>query len=86
MWNTNKTARIRSRVTRNGKYRTETALREEGSDNIAVTTDKSNATTVFIDFEGGQFNGGETVRLDGRQARTLYRVLSNHYSLLGKNN
>lgn len=80
----NRNARINSRSTKNNKLRTETKYREDGID-FAVTTDKrTNATALFIDFDGGNANGGETVRLDGRQARTLYRLLTNHYGYVGK--
>ena len=81
---TNKNAIIQSRVSRNGKYRTETARRDYGADNFAASTDNNGATSVFLDFEGGNIKGGDTVRLDGRQARTLYRILQNHFEYVGK--
>lgn len=71
----NKNARIVSRVSRNGKLRTETRRRDSGSANMAVSTDpNTKATNLFIDFEDGDY-----VKLTGRQARTLYRVLQAHY-------
>jgi len=77
-------ASIVSRKTKNNKSRTETKNREDGVD-MAVTTDaKTNATALFIDFEGGNANGGDTIQLSGRQARTLYRLLTNHYGYVGK--
>ena len=76
---TNKNSRIVQRVTQNGKFRTETKYRDWGSDSFAVSTDGNNATVGYIDFEGGQFDGGETVKLSGHQLRTLYRVLQKHY-------
>lgn len=78
----NKNARIVNRVTKNGKVRTETRYRDDGSDRFAVSTDGHKATSLFIDLEGGEIRGGETVRLNGRQARTLFRVLEKHYSSL----
>lgn len=71
----NKNARIVSRVSRNGKLRTETRRRDFGAANVAVTTDpNSKATRLFIDFENGEY-----INLSGRQARTIYRVLQAHY-------
>jgi len=76
----NKNARIVSRVSRNGKLRTETQGRDFGTTNMALSTDpNSKATRLFIDFEGG-----DTVNLSGRQARTLYRLLRTHYKYAGK--
>jgi hypothetical protein len=73
--NVNKNARIESRVCRNGKLRTETARRDDGVWNAAVTTDpQTNATNLFLDLEDGT-----TVKLSGREARTLYLLLSKHY-------
>lgn len=72
---TNKNARIRTRVTRNGKQRTETHRRDSGVSIAASTATSSNSTNVFIDFPTG-----ESVCLSGREARTLYRVLQAHYA------
>ena len=75
---TNKNAIIRSRVDRTGKLRTETARREEGF-NAALTTDTRNdSTRFFIDLDQ------QTVEFSGREARTLYRLLRNHYAFTGK--
>jgi len=75
---TNKNAIIRSRVDRTGKLRTETARRDEGF-NAAVTTDTRNdSTRFFIDLDQ------QTVEFSGREARTLYRLLRNHYEFTGK--
>lgn len=75
---TNKNAIIRCRVDRTGKLRTETARRDEGF-NAAVTTDTRNdSTRFFIDLDQ------QTVEFSGREARTLYRLLRNHYAFTGK--
>lgn len=81
-WNAsqNKNARIVSRVSRNGKLRTETARRDQGSTEMAVTTDpRSNASKLFLDLDDGS-----SVSLSGREARTLYRLLSAHFEYSGK--
>jgi len=75
MTSTNKNARIASRIDRTGKLRTETVRREPYTVSFAASTDQSNnSTNVYIDFP---FNG--TVKLDGRDARTLYKLLQKHY-------
>jgi len=75
---TNKNAIIRSRVDRTGKLRTETARRDDGF-NAAMTTDTRNdSTRFFIDLDQ------QTVEFSGREARTLYRLLHNHYKFTGK--
>lgn len=80
-YETNKNAVIGSRVDRTGKQRTETQRRDEGSLNMAVSTDeRNNSTKLFIDLP--EFEG--TVRFDGRQARSLYRLLRKHYGFTGK--
>jgi hypothetical protein len=77
---TNKNAIIRSRVDRTGKLRTETARREDGF-NAALSTDvRNDSTRFFIDTEQ------QTVEFSGREARTLYRLLQNHYEFTGKTN
>lgn len=77
----NQNARIASRYDRSGKLRTETQRRDEGSILMAVSTDQRNDNTrLFIDFPG--FDG--SVALDGRQARSLYRLLRRHYGVAGK--
>jgi hypothetical protein len=77
----NKSAIIVNRIDRTGKSRTETQRRDEGAVAMAVSTDKrNNSTNLFIDFPG--YEGD--VRLSGREARTLYRLLRKHYSATGK--
>lgn len=79
-FDTNRNARIRSRVCKNKKLRTETVNRESGPD-MAITTDpRLNSTSLFID----NIEDETTTRLNGHQARTLFRLLSNHYSYTGK--
>jgi hypothetical protein len=78
---TNKNARINSRIDRTGKLRTETQRRDEGTVLMAISTDERNdSTNLFIDFPGFEGN----VRLDGREARTLYRLLRKHYGAARK--
>lgn len=83
---TNKSAVIRSRVDRTGKVRTETARRNDVSFTAAVSTDeRSNSTNLYLDFNTfGEDRPDQTVRLDGRQARTLYRLLAKHYGFTNK--
>lgn len=74
-YSANKHAGIRSRICRNGKARTETYRRDYDAMNIAVTTDeRNNSTKLFIDTPDG-----DTIRLDGRTVRTLYRMLTQHF-------
>ena len=74
----NRNSRILSRTDKTGKLRTETAGRDSGSTVMAASTDsRSNSTNVFIDF--GSFGSSENVRLSGREARSLYRLLRAHY-------
>jgi hypothetical protein len=81
MSNQNKNARIATRIDRTGKLRTETQRRDDGSVVMAVSTDQtSNATNLFIDFP----ESGGNVRFNGRQARSLYRLLRKHYGKAGK--
>ena len=76
----NKNARILSRVSRNGKLRTETARRDRGTTEMAVTTDPTtHASKLFLDLDDGA-----SVSLSGREARTLYRLLSAHFEYTGK--
>jgi hypothetical protein len=76
----NKNARIVSRTDRTGKLRTETQRRDFDSTKMAVSTDTRNdSTNVFIDPVYGQ-----TIKLSGREARTLYRMLQKHYAEAGK--
>lgn len=71
----NRNAVIRTRSDRTGKLRTETLRRDEDSITAAVSTDpKNDSTQLYVDFPDSR-----TVRFDGRQARTLYRLLQKHY-------
>jgi hypothetical protein len=77
----NKRAEIRSRVTRNGKLRTETHRRDPDTFTAAISTDpNSHATAMYIDIP----NEYETLRLSGAEARTLYRLLSKHFEFADK--
>lgn len=86
---TNKNARVLNRTDRTGKVRTETARRDRGALDVAISTDKrTNSTRVFIDAEGrtrASFSNGADIELNGRQARTLFLALSKHYEAQGKN-
>lgn len=74
-FDTNRNARISSRIDRTGKTRTETQRRDPGAVQFAVSTDtSSNSTNLFIDV-----NHFEQVQLTGREARSLYRLLRKHY-------
>jgi len=76
---TNRNAIIRSRRLRNGNFRTETARRDDGAFRASLTTDKSGTTRFSLTNEDGL-----VVRLTGRQARTLFRVLARHYDATDK--
>ena len=81
-FDTNRNARIATRIDRTGKLRTETQRRDEGSVVMAVSTDKqTNSTNLFIDFPTDL---ERNVRLSGTQARSLYRLLRKHYGKAGK--
>jgi len=83
----NKNAHIINRVDRTGKVRTETVRRDDGEFDIAVTTNpNTGATQVFFDRFGRDngFRNGETLRLDGREARTLFIALQRHYDRTDK--
>lgn len=76
----NRNAIIRAREDRNGNYRTETARRDDYSTNFAVSTDpRVNSTRLYIDRPDGV-----RIRLSGREARTLYRLLNKHYTYTDK--
>ena len=76
---TNRNARIASREDRKGNTRTETVRRDEGSVLFAASTNpRSHSTSVFIDFPEG------ALRLNGFEARTLYRLLRKHYRATNK--
>lgn len=71
----NRNASIRTRSDRAGKLRTETCRRDDDSISIAVSTDPLNDTThLYVNFQNQNF-----IRFNGRQARTLYRLLQKHY-------
>jgi hypothetical protein len=70
----NRRAVIQTRYTENGKLRTETANRDDDISVAASTIPRDNSTRVYIDTPNG------TVVMDGRMARTLYRVLTQHYA------
>jgi hypothetical protein len=71
----NRNATIRTRSDRTGKLRTETFRRDDDSISVAVSTDPRNdSTSLYVDFPNQR-----SVRFDGRQARTLYRLLQKHY-------
>lgn len=89
----NRNAIIGCRVDRKGKSRTETQRRDRNTVKMAVSTDpRTNSTSLFIDFpvpDDGHVRvdgpvSAASVHLDGRQARTLYRLLRKHYMTTGK--
>ena len=83
----NKNAHIVNRVDRTGKVRTETARRDDGEFDVAVTTNpNTGATRLFFDRYGreGNFGGRASFELDGRQARTLFIALQRHYDRTDK--
>lgn len=70
----NRSASIRTRKDARGNLRTETFRRDDDTVSVAVSTNRNDATRVYIDTPEGI---GYT--LDGRTARTLYRALQKHY-------
>ena len=69
------------------RVRTETARRDSGAFDVAVSTDaRNNSTRVFIDSYGraGQFGYGPSIELTGSEALTLFRALKRHYESTGK--
>jgi hypothetical protein len=76
----NRNAVIRNSVTRNGRYRTETARRDEGTLRASAFTDPNrNSTRIYIDHPDYG-----TISLSGREARTIFRVLNEHYNYTGR--
>ena len=76
----NRNASIRTRLDRTGKLRTETTRRDESTFTAAVSTNtRTDSTSLFIDFPDNQ-----VVQFDGREARTLYRLLQKHYRHIDK--
>lgn len=85
---TNKNSRINSRTDRTGKFRTETVRRDNGSFDVAISTnERNNSTRVFID-QGGRKDSVpySDLVLNGREARTLYLALAKHFAAQGKSN
>lgn len=81
----NHNAHIVTRIDRTGKLRTETCRRDDGTTLMAVSTDqRDNATNLFIDFPFPFARAKGYVRLSGREARSLYRLLRKHYGKAGK--
>jgi hypothetical protein len=76
----NRNATIRTREDRRGNLRTETIRRDDDSFTAAVSTNpKNDSTSLFVDFPDQTY-----VKFDGRQARTLYRLLQKHYQTSNK--
>lgn len=83
-YQTNKNSRVNTRTDRTGKLRTETARRDLGSFDVAITTDeRSNSTRLFIDASGRDVPYS-TLELNGREARTLFLALQKHFNAQGK--
>ena len=82
-YDANRNAKIASRIDRTGKVRTETVSRDADSVTMAASFDqRNNRTNVFIDVPTD--SGVQTIKLDGRRARTLYRLLNKHYNETGR--
>lgn len=77
-FDTNKNAVIRKRTLKNGNFRVETARRDSGIA-VSMTETKERRTKFSLRTEDGL-----VVRLDGRQARTVFRVLANYYQATNK--
>jgi len=76
----NKNAHIKNRIDRTGKLRTETTRRDPGAFNAAVSTNKrNNSTKMYVDLPDGSY-----IELNGHEARTLYRLLDEHYNETNK--
>lgn len=77
----NRNARIDSRFDRTGKIRTETLNRDPDTIKAAVSTNpKTNATRLYVDFPPDEVV--HKIAFTGSEARTLYRVLKRHFTLL----
>lgn len=70
----NKHAAVRNRETKNGKIRTETVRRDDDLSVAASTTPRDNSSRLYID------TSDISLCLNGRQMRTLARVLFEHYA------
>lgn len=75
----NRSASIRTRKDDRGNLRTETFRRDDDTVSVAVSTNRNDATRVYIDTPEGL-----GYSLDGRTARTLYRTLQKHYQSTDK--
>lgn len=79
----NRNSRIRQRITRNFRRRTETVNRDADSIRVAASTTSSDNTNVYIDFPSEDGDKLYVV-LSGAEARTVYNVLRKHYMMLNK--
>lgn len=75
----NRNAIIRNRETALGKLRTETARRDSGLQASITTDPTTNATKLSVTTDQGLI-----VRFDGREARTLFRLMSKHFDYANK--
>lgn len=76
---TNKNARIAQEMELDNTLVTRTDRRDSGADGFEIQTDMGRKATILeMTFYGDCFS----LMLDGRQARTLYRLLSKHYDAL----
>ena len=79
----NNRARICQRYDRTGKWRTETVNRDPDSGDMAVSTDeRTNSTNLYVDVPAANGRDFETLQFDGRQAKSLFNLLSKHYRSL----
>lgn len=69
----NKNARIEARYTQGGRRRTETTRRDSGTLRVGVSTDERNNSTFMTISRGDEF-----IKLTGREALTVLRVLEEH--------
>ena len=76
MYNKNHNAHIKTREV-NGRVETRTAGRDEDSTSANIFTEKDRTILQFVTPNGAG------LALDGRAARTLYRMLAKHYEALG---
>lgn len=79
----NSNAKIRTRRDRTSKLRTETVRRDAGAEFSISTDPRTNSTALYIDLDGVRF-GRNVLQLNGREARTLFRMLAKHYGYTGK--
>lgn len=77
-YDANRSACIVSNVLESGAVKTETSRRDEGADSYSMLTDSTNATKLVAKL------GAYEVTFNGREARTLYRLLRKHYNNTGK--